>query len=119
MKEFVNDPLIEENIKYIETLWYLNECGCSFLVQKNIIRSHYCFKNILKIFLTFIKDQVDFYNFCFRRYMLKESYDTIIYHDGIAKNKYVIQALIKMDLIYNYLKANKNNKELEDKLNKE
>ena len=119
MKEFVNDPLIEENIKYIETLWYLNECGCSFLVQKNIIRSHYCFKNILKIFLTFIKDQVDFYNFCFRRYMLKQLYDTIIYHDGIAKNKYVIQALIKMDLIYNYLKANENNKELEEKFSKE
>ena len=54
MKEFVNDPLIEENIKYIETLWYLNECGCSFLVQKNIIRSHYCFKNILNsIFYNF------------------------------------------------------------------
>ena len=27
MKEFVSDPLTEENIKFTETLWYLNECG--------------------------------------------------------------------------------------------
>ena len=119
MKEFVNDPLIEENIKYTETLWYLNECGSAYLVKKNIIRSHYCFKNIIKVFLAMIKDQVDFYNFCFRKYMLKDLYNTIIFLDGIAKNKYVIQALIKIDLIYNYLKANENNKELEEKFNKE
>ena len=31
MKEFVSDPLTEENIKFTETLWYLNECGGAFL----------------------------------------------------------------------------------------
>ena len=119
MKEFVSDPLTEENIKFTETLWYLNECVGSFLIKKNIIRSHYCFRNVINVFLAIIKDQVDFYNFCLRRNMLKDLYHTIVFLNGIAKNKYVIQALIKIDIIYNYLKANENNKELEEKFIKE
>ena len=115
MKEFVSDPLTEENIKFTETLWYLNECGGAYLIQKNIIKSHYCFKNIINVFLAIIKDQVDFYNFCLRRYMLKDFYHTIVYLNGIAKNKYVLQAIIKIDLIYEYLKLEENNKELEEK----
>ena len=119
MKEFVSDPLTEENIKFTETLWYLNECGGAFLIKKNIIRSHYCFRNVINVFLAIIKDQVDFYNFCLRRNMLKDLYHTIVFLNGIAKNKFVIQALIKIDIIYNYLKANENNKELEEKFIKE
>ena len=119
MKEFVSDPLTEENIKFTETLWYLNECGGAFLIKKNIIRSHYCFKNVINVFLAIIKDQVDFYNFCLRRNMLKDLYHTIVFLNGIAKNKYVIQALIKIDIIYNYLKANENDEELEEKFIKE
>lgn len=119
MKEFVSDPLTEENIKFTETLWYLNECGGAFLIKKNIIRSHYCFKNVINVFLAIIKDQVDFYNFCLRRNIIKDLYHTIVFLNGIAKNKYVIQALIKIDIIYNYLKANENNKELEEKFIKE
>jgi peptide alpha-N-acetyltransferase len=119
MKEFVSDPLTEENIKFTETLWYLNECGGAFLIKKNIIRSHYCFRNVINVFLAIIKDQVDFYNFCLRRNMLKDLYHTIVFLNDIAKNKYVIQALIKIDIIYNYLKANENNKELEEKFIKE
>ena len=119
MKEFVSDPLTEENIKFTETLWYLNECGDAFLIKKNIIRSHYCFKNVINVFLAIIKDQVDFYNFCLRRNMLKDLYHTIVFLNDIAKNKFVIQALIKIDIIYNYLKANENNKELEEKFIKE
>jgi peptide alpha-N-acetyltransferase len=119
MKEFVSDPLTEENIKFTETLWYLNECGGAFLIKKNIIRSHYCFRNVINVFLAIIKDQVDFYNFCLRRNMLKDLYHTIVFLNDIAKNKFVIQALIKIDIIYNYLKANENNKELEEKFIKE
>jgi hypothetical protein len=119
MKEFVEEPLSEENIKFSETLWYLNECGCCYLVKKNILRSHYCFKNIVDVFLNILKDQVDFYNFCLRRYMLKDLYHTIVYLDGMAKNKYVLFAISKLDLIYNYLKANETNKELEESFLKE
>ena len=49
----------------------------------------------------------------------EDLYHTIVFLNGIAKNKYVIQALIKIDIIYNYLKANENNKELEEKFIKE
>jgi len=119
MKEFVGEPLTEENIKFSETLWYLNECGCSYLTKKNILKSHYCFKNVVDVFLGIIKDQVDFYNFCLRRYMLKDLYHTIVYLDGMAKNKYVLLAISKLDLIYNYLKANETNKELEESFLKE
>ncbi len=119
MKEFVGEPLTEENIKFSETLWYLNECGCCYLIKKNILRSHYCFKNVVDIFLNIIKDQVDFYNFCLRRYMLKDLYHTVVYLDGMAKNKYVLLAISKLDLIYNYLKANESNKELEESFLKE
>ena len=118
-KLFVPQPLTEENIKFSETLWYLYECGCSYLIKKNIIRSHYCFQNVINIFLNIIKDQVDFYNYCFRRYMLKDLYHTIIYLDGMAKNKYILFALSKLDLIYNYLKQNEANKELEESFLKE
>ena len=118
-KLFVPQPLTEENIKFSETLWYLYECGCSYLIKKNIIRSHYCFQNVINIFLNIIKDQVDFYNYCFRRYMLKDLYHTIIYLDGMAKNKYILFALSKLDLIYNFLKQNEANKELEESFLKE
>ena len=59
------------------------------------------------------------YNFSFRRFMLKDLYNSIAFLDNIAQNKYLIKALIKIDLIYNYLKANENNKELEEKFKKE
>ena len=119
MKLFVPQPLTEENIKFSETLWYLYECGCSYLIKKNIIRSHYCLQNVINVFLNIIKDQVDFYNYCFRRYMLKDLYHTINYLDGMARNKYVLNTLSKLDLIYNYLKQNETNKELEESFLKE
>ena len=112
-------PLIEYNVLNSEPLWYLNECGCAYLNNKNIILSHYCFKNIIKCLFNIIKDQVDMYNFSFRRFMLKDLYNSIAFLDNIAQNKYLIKALIKIDLIYNYLKANENNKELEEKFKKE
>ena len=37
----------------------------------------------------------------------------------MAKNKYVLFAISKLDLIYNYLKANETNKELEESFLKE
>ena len=116
---FVGDPLIEENLKYMESLWYLNECGSAFLIEKNIVRSHYCFKNIIKIFFGISKEQVNLLGYCLRKNMLKELYHTIVFLDGIANNKYLIQAIIKTDLLYNYLKANENNKELDEKFKKE
>ena len=119
INRYVSHPLIEENAKYTEPLWYLNECGCAYLNNKNIILSHYCFKNILNSILNIIKDQVDLYNFSFRRYMLKDLYHSIVFHDDIAQNKYLIKALIKIDLIYNYLKSNETNKDLEEKFKKE
>ena len=119
MKLFVSQPLTEENIKFSETLWYLNECGCCYLTKKNILRSHYCFQNVVNVFLNIIKDQVDFYNYCLRRYMLKDLYHTIVYLDGMANNKYVFLAISKLDLIYNYLKENEKNKELEESFLKE
>ena len=115
----MSHPLIEDNIKYSEPLWYLNECGCAFLNNKNIILSHYCFKSIIKCLFCIIKDQVDLYNFSLRRYMLKDLYHSIVFLDDIAQNKYLIKALIKIDLIYNYLKTVENNKELEEKFKKE
>ena len=32
-------PLTEENIKFCETLWYLNERGCCYLKKRNIIKT--------------------------------------------------------------------------------
>ena len=119
MREFTNDPLVEENIKYSDPFWYLIECGCTYLINKNIIRSHYCFKNVMKLFLGIEKDQVDYYNFCLRKYMLTDLYHTIVFLNGIAQNNYLIQSITKTDLIYNYLKANENNKELDEKFLKE
>ena len=119
INNYIENPLIEGNIKYSEPFWYLNECGCAYLTKRNIIRSHYCFKSIIKVIFDIVKEQTDFYNYSIRNYMLKDLYHTILFYDGIAKNKYLIDALIKLDLIYNFLKSNENNKELEEKFTKE
>ena len=119
MKEFVSEPLTEESITSYQNLWYLYECGCSYLQNKNIIKAHYIFQNIVNTVLFIIKDQFDFYNFCLRRYMLTDLYHTIVYFDSLAKNKYACLALSKLDLIYSYLSQNKENKTLEEKFIKD
>ena len=107
MKEFVGEPLTEENIKFSETLWYLNECGCSYLTKKNILKSHYCFKNVVDVFLGIIKDQVDFYNFCLRRYMLKDlSMDSLTrekldkYYDNVLTKEQIINVVHNVTKIF-------------------
>jgi len=118
---YIGNPLIEESIKYNEPFWYLNECGCAYLTRRNILQSHYCFQSIINAIFNIIKDKdlTSFYTFCIKNCRLNNLYNTIIFYDGITKNKYLFDALIKLDLIYNFLKSNENNKELEEKFTKE
>lgn len=127
MKEFVGDTLSEESINSYQNLCYINECGNSYLFANKILHSHYLFHYMIKIFVDILHDQVDFYNFCLRRNMLRDLYQTIIYFDNLSKNKYVHLALSKLNLIYSYLTyyqlQSQNNdteyKKLEDNLKKE
>ena len=101
INKYINNPLIEEDIKYFESFWYLNECGSAYLTQRNIIRSHYCFQSIINTIFNIIKDKdkIAFYNLAIKNCKLKYLYNAILFYDEITKNKYLIDALIKLDLI--------------------
>lgn len=103
MKEFVRDPLSEENVDYYQCMWFESECANAYLQNGKILHSHCLFKALLKHFVSMVDDQSDFYNFCLRRYMVNDLYNTIVYFDKISKNKYVYQSIAKLDLIYAYL----------------
>ena len=105
MKEFVRDPLSEENVDYYQCMWFESECANAYLQNGKILHSHCLFKALLKHFVSMVDDQSEFYNFCLRRYMVSDLYNTIVYFDKISKNKYVYQSIAKLDLIYAYLSA--------------
>lgn len=58
MKEFVRDPLNDENAEHFQCMWYEAECGYAYLLNKNILRAHRLFKFIFIHFSTLIEDQV-------------------------------------------------------------
>ena len=105
MKNFVKDPLTEENVEYYQCMWYENECANGYLQNGKVLHAHYLFKAILMHFKAMFEDQSDFYNFCLRRYMVNDLYSTIIYLDKITKNKYVFASISKLDLICSMLKS--------------
>ena len=106
MKEFVKDPLGDDNAEHFQCMWYETECGYAYLRSKNILRAHRLFKLIFTHFNTLIEDQFDFYNYCLRRFMVNDFARTIEYMDKILDNKYVYQSLEAFDIILNYLKTN-------------
>lgn len=107
MKEFVKDPLGEENVEYYQCMWHEMECGNAYLQNGKILHAHFLFKSLLKHFSDMVGDQSDFYNFCLRRYMMNDLYYTISYFNKITDNKYVYFGLTKLDLIYSLLSAGK------------
>ena len=106
-KEYIDDPLKEENIEYYQCLWMYIEGGNSYLENKKLLYSHYLIKNIFNTFNTIINDQLDLYNFSLRRYMVYDLYQTIMFLDNITKNKYLYKAIEKLDYLYSFLKLNK------------
>lgn len=118
MKEFVRDPLADENVEHFQCMWYEVECGYAYLKAKNILRSHRLFKSLIGHYNTLIEDQFDFYNYCLRRYMLSDFAKTIEYMDRIQDGKYVYKSLEALEIILKFLKLNKT-KELEKSLSSE
>jgi tetratricopeptide (TPR) repeat protein len=108
MKEFVRDPLTDENIEHFQCMWYESECGYAYLrnKEKSILRAHRLFKSIISHFQTLIEDQFAFYNYNLRRYMLNDFAKTIDYMDRIQDTKYVYKSIEIMEVILQYLKSN-------------
>lgn len=58
MKEFVKDPLLDENLEHFQCMWFEIECGYTYLKNKEILRAHRLFKSVLMHFNTLVEDQV-------------------------------------------------------------
>lgn len=58
MKEFVRDPLIDENIDHVQCMWYETECAFAYLRNKNLLRAHRLFSSMIFHFTTIVEDQV-------------------------------------------------------------
>jgi hypothetical protein len=99
MKEFVKEPLLEENCEKYENMWYQTEVGKAFLKQGKILFSHKMFRGIYVNFKQMFEDQSDFYNYSLRRYILNDFYKIILYMNRIWKNKFLLNALFYFDLI--------------------
>jgi tetratricopeptide (TPR) repeat protein len=106
MKEFIRDPLADENIEHSQCMWYEIECGYAYLARGEILKAHRLFKAIFQHFNTLIEDQFDFYNYCLRRFMVNDFAKTIEYMDKILDNKYIYKALEAFEIILPYLKGN-------------
>lgn len=118
MEEFVRNPLLEENVDYYQCLWYQSECGFAFLKQNKLINAHRLFKGILNNILDINEDQCDFYNYCLRKFMLKDFEKTIDFMERLFRNKYIVYSLQGMDMIREALLAN-TDKNIDTELQKE
>lgn len=58
MKDFVRDPLLEENIDHFQCMWYETECAYAYLRNRNFIRAHRLFDSVSIHFNTILEDQV-------------------------------------------------------------
>lgn len=113
MKDFVRDPLVDENIDHFQNMWYETECAYAYLRQKNFIRAHRLFNSIAVHFNTIIEDQFDFYNYCLRRFMINDFAKVLEHMDKILNNKYVFKMINGMELLLKYLELEKDKAALE------
>lgn len=58
IKEFVKDPLADENLDHFQCMWFETECGYAYMKKKSILHAHRLFKYILSHFYTLVEDQV-------------------------------------------------------------
>ena len=123
MKEFVKEPLLEENCEKYENMWYQTEVGKAYLKKGKILFSHKMFRGIYVNFNQMYEDQSDFYNYSLRRYILNDFYKIILYMNRICENKFLINALFYFDLIREMIikqkeiNSNDLNKKLTDEFN--
>ena len=99
MEEFVKDPLLEENMKRTQCMWYETECGYCYLKTNLILHSHRMFKSILMQVDNMFEDQNDFYNYSLRRYMLNDFFYLIKFMNKIYNGKYLLNSLFYLDII--------------------
>ncbi|MCQ2819432.1 MAG: hypothetical protein MJ252_19390 [archaeon] len=114
MKEFVREPLDEDNMEYYQCFWHQIECANAFLQKGKLIHAYVLLKYMLKHFHSMYEDQSDFYNFSLRKFMVNDLYRTLLHLDKIYNNKNVFETLSKLDLLYNYVKYLKEVKKIED-----
>ncbi len=116
MKEFVRDPLIDENIDHFQCMWYETECAYAYMKNKNFIRAHRLFSSIAHHFNTIIEDQFDFYNYCLRRFMINHFAKVLEQMDNIMNNKYVFKMINGMEMLLKYLEIEKNKDHLQNEV---
>jgi len=113
MKEFVRDPIADENVDHFQCLWYETECAYAYLRNRNFIRAHRLFSSIASHFYTIIEDQFDFYNYCLRRFMVNDFARVLEHMDNIMNNKYVFKMINGMELLLKFLEQTKDKSNLE------
>lgn len=113
MKDFVREPLIDENTDHFQNMWFETECAYAYLRNRNFIRAHRLFNSIASHFNTIIEDQFDFYNYCLRRFMINDFARVLEHMDRILNNKYVFKMINGMELLLKYLEMEKDKASLE------
>lgn len=58
LREFVKDPLSDDNLEHLQCMWFEIECGYAYLKKKTVLQGYRLFKAILLHFNTLIEDQV-------------------------------------------------------------
>jgi peptide alpha-N-acetyltransferase len=61
LREFVKDPLSDDNLEHLQCMWFETECGYAYLRRDNVLQAYRLFKSILQHFHTLIEDQVNIY----------------------------------------------------------
>ena len=116
MKDFVREPLIDENIDHFQNMWYETDCAYAYLRDKNFVRAHRLFNSIAFHFTTIIEDQFDFYNYCLRRFMINDFANVLEHMDKILNNKDVFKMINGMELLLKFLELEKDKAALEKKV---
>ncbi len=113
MKDFVREPLVDENIDHFQNMWYETECAYAYLRNRNFVKAHRLLNSIAHHFTTIIEDQFDFYNYCLRRFMINDFARVLDHMDQMLNNKYVFKMINGMELLLKYMDLEKDKAALE------
>ena len=111
MKEFVKNPLLDENIDHIQTCWFVIESAWHFLKSGSLPQAERMTISIINIFQSIFDDQFDFYNYCLRRSCINTFAESMEYMDRVFDSNNVYKALELINYLYDAFDTADINKE--------
>lgn len=119
MKEFVKDPLIDENIEHVQCCWYILESSELHLRNGEIAQGERLLLSVINIFNSIFEDEFDFFNYCLRRNCVYTFSESLEYMDRLFENKNIFKSLQLINYLYDCLciieSSNEKEKEMKEK----